>query len=108
MEGETPLWPVDVARTAAAGHGCSREARDERSWRYARVECGRCGATVDVAKFSLQHTSIQWTSEGVLRCAEFAAQIAAGQTSALIATCGSLRASIETAVTDGLVEVLPP
>jgi hypothetical protein len=81
---------------------------DERVWRYAVVRCGRCGAAVEVAKFSLQHTSVQWTAEAVLRCAEFSASVAAGGSSALIATCASLRASIDAAVTDGRLEVLPP
>jgi hypothetical protein len=83
-------------------------AEDERAWRYAEVRCGRCGAVVEVAKFSLQHTSVQWTAESVLTCAEFSAQVAAGGSSALIATCASLRASIDAAVHDGRVEVLPP
>ena len=81
---------------------------DERAWRYAEVECGRCGAVVRVAKFSVQHTSVQWTAEGVLRCAEFCARVADGGSSALIATCASLRDSIDEAVDDGRVEVLPP
>src|SRR5258708_19616397 len=81
---------------------------DERAWNYATVECGRCGAVVQVAKFSLQHTSVQWTAEAVLTCAEFSASVAAGGSSALIATCASLRASIDAAVTDGRVEGLPP
>ncbi len=81
---------------------------DERPWRYCDVECARCGAVVQVAKFSLQHTSVQWTSEAVLRCIEFAAEIAAGRTPALVATCASMRASIDDAVTAGRVEVLPP
>ena len=81
---------------------------DERPWRYAEVKCERCGAVVEVAKFSLQHTSVQWTAEAVLRCAEFSADVAANGTSALIATCASLRASIDRAVTDGRVAILPP
>jgi hypothetical protein len=81
---------------------------DERAWNYATVECGMCGAVVRVAKFSLQHTSVQWTAEAVLTCAEFSASVAAGGSSALIATCASLRASIDAAVADGRVEVLPP
>jgi len=81
---------------------------DERVWQYAEVECGRCGAAVDVAKFSPQHTSVQWTAEAVLTCAEFSASVAAGGSSALIATCASLRTSIDAAVTDGRLEVLPP
>jgi len=81
---------------------------DERPWRYAEVACERCGAVVRVAKFSVQHTSVQWSAEGVLRCAEFSARVADGGSSALIATCASLRASIDAAVDDGRVEVLPP
>jgi endogenous inhibitor of DNA gyrase (YacG/DUF329 family) len=81
---------------------------DERAWRYTEVECARCGAVVQVAKFSPQHTSVQWTREAVLGCAEFAAAVAPGRTSALIPTCVSLRASIDLAIADGRVQVLPP
>ncbi len=87
---------------------CPAVSADERAWRYAEVACGRCGAVVDVAKFSLQHTSVQWSAESVLRCAEFSARVAEGGSSALIATCASLRASIDDAVMNGRVEVLPP
>ncbi|HEY3906219.1 MAG TPA: hypothetical protein VGM14_20080 [Streptosporangiaceae bacterium] len=78
---------------------------DERPWRYTPVECVQCGVVVRVAKFSLQHTSIQWTQQAVRGCEEF---VAAGGNSALIATCASLRESIEDAVAGGRVEVLPP
>ena len=83
-------------------------AGDERAWRYCEVACERCGAVVEVAKFSLQHTSVQWTAESVLTCAEFSAHVADGGSSALIAACASMRASIDDAVTNGRVEVLPP
>jgi hypothetical protein len=81
---------------------------DDRQWRYRDVRCARCGVTAGVAKFSPQHTSIQWSQEAVLRCAEFAVRVAAGEQSALIATCPSLRASIDAAVADGRLAVLPP
>ena len=81
---------------------------DERAWRYADVECARCGAAVLVAKFSPQHTSVQWDAPAVLRCAEFSAAAGGGTPSALIATCASLRASIDAAVREGRVGVLPP
>jgi hypothetical protein len=98
------MTTAGVQRCSGPGSG----PRDERAWRYVSVECERCGARVEVAKFSLQHTSVQWSAEAVLRCAEFSAQVAAGGTSALIATCASLRASIDRAVASGRVEVLPP
>ncbi len=81
---------------------------DERAWQYSEVACGRCGAVVEVAKFSLQHTSVQWTAESVLMCEEFSTCVANGGSSALMASCASLRNSIDAAVADGRVGVLPP
>jgi hypothetical protein len=78
---------------------------DERPWRYTPVACAECGVVVRVAKFSLQHTSVQWPAGSVRGCAEFAR---ADGCSALIPTCVSLRDSIEDAVAGGRVEVLPP
>ena len=81
---------------------------DERHADYQRIECERCAAAVEVAKFSAQHTSVQWSPASVLACAEFTARAAAGEQSALIDTCASLRDSIEAAVSGGHLEVSPP
>ena len=81
---------------------------DERRASYRQVECGRCGATAQVAKFSAQHTSVQWTMASVLVCAEFRARAADGERSALVDTCASMRDSIEAAVAGGHLEVAPP
>ena len=72
------------------------------------VECERCGATALVAKFSPQHTSVQWTLASVRACAEFTERVAAGEQTALIDTCASLRASIHRAVLQGRLDVSPP
>jgi hypothetical protein len=98
------MTPPQVHRWASDPALCV----DERTWQYSEVDCGRCGAVVEVAKFSLQHTSVQWTAESVLTCEEFANRVADGGSSALVATCASLRASIDAAVADGRVELLPP
>ena len=82
--------------------------KDDRPWRYTDVSCAQCGVVVRVAKFSMQHTSVQWTAQAVLGCQEFAAKVAAGVQSALIPTCASLRDSIDDEVAAGRVEVLPP
>ncbi len=82
--------------------------QDDRAWEYADVVCERCSAMVGVAKFSPQHTSVQWTTRAVGACAEFSAATAAGKPSALVATCASLRSSIDAAVRDGRVRLLPP
>jgi hypothetical protein len=81
---------------------------DERRTRYRQVECARCGAAVQVAKFSAQQTSVQWTGASVLACAEFRARTADGRQSALVDTCASMRDSIEAAVARGRLEVSPP
>jgi hypothetical protein len=61
-----------------------------------------------VAKFSPQHTSVQWTAAAVESCAEFRAQGILGTRSALIEGCASLRGSIDAAVVSGNLAVGPP
>src|SRR5258706_15143231 len=97
----TPSWVQRWAREHP-------QPADERVWRYAEVRCGRCGAAVEVAKFSLQHTSVQWTAAAVLTCAEFSASVAAGGSSALIATRARVRARIDAALPGGRPQVPPP
>jgi hypothetical protein len=85
---------------------------DERRGSVQPVRCARCGAAVQVAKFSPQHTSVQWTAAAAASCAEFGARAAAGAGvgagSALIEGCGALRGSIDTALAAGLLSVCPP
>jgi hypothetical protein len=81
---------------------------DERRFRYCPVQCAECGAVVRAAKFSAQHTSVQWDAAAVGRCAEFARRAAAGELTPLIERCDSVRASIEAAVRDGRLPVMPP
>jgi hypothetical protein len=91
---------------SAGQHLASRP--DERQARFRQVDCDRCGATVLVAKFSPQHTSVQWSQASVRACGEFSAKVAAGEQSALINSCASLRDSIDRAVAGGRLEVSPP
>ena len=107
MPREPQLGAPTGAITAGGGPTWG-SVTDERAWRYADVVCDRCGATVGVAKFSPQHTSVQWTAAAVSTCAEFSAAAATGRRSALVPACASLRASIDAAVHDGRVPVLPP
>jgi hypothetical protein len=82
--------------------------RDERYGAFCPVECGRCGAGVLAAKFSPQHTSVQWSAEAVRACFEFSVAVSLGRPSALVEGCGSLRDSIDAAVMAGRLEVSPP
>ena len=81
---------------------------DERRARPQPVRCARCGAVALVAKFSPQHTSVQWTAAAASSCAEFGARTAGGAGSALIEGCGALRDSIDAAVASGRLAVAPP
>lgn len=98
---------ADGQRLITEPHAADPPA-DEREAGFRPVDCARCGAVVQVAKFSRQHTSVQWSLAAVRACAEFSARAAAGEPSALIDTCASLRDSIDRAVLEGRLEVLPP
>ena len=79
--------------------------RDERQGAACPVQCARCGAAVLAAKFSPQHTTVQWTAAAVRACEEFGAS---DRPSALVEGCASLRGSVEGAVAAGRLEVSPP
>jgi hypothetical protein len=81
---------------------------DDRHVSPQPVECTRCGGCVAVAKFSPQHTSVQWTAAAVRGCAEFSARGAEGTRSALIEGCTALRGSIDAAMAAGRLVVSPP
>jgi hypothetical protein len=81
---------------------------DERQSRYCEVRCADCGAVVLAAKFSVQHTSVQWDAAAVSQCAEFARRTSVGEQTPLIERCTAMRSSIETAALDGRLPVAPP
>jgi hypothetical protein len=72
------------------------------------VSCAACGASVLVAKFSSEHTSVQWSLPAMGECLEFGAVVAAGGQTALTDGCGLLRSSIEAAVRSGRLPVASP
>ena len=78
-----------------------RRPWDERRAAFCPAECERCGAAVLAAKFSPQHTSVQWSAASVRACSEFSAAAALGRPSALVEGCGSLRDSVDAAVAAG-------
>lgn len=81
---------------------------DERHAPFSPIACDRCAAVVLVTKFSPQHTSVQWSPTSVRACAEFAARSAAGEQTARIDSCASLRDCIDRATGEGRLEVTPP
>jgi hypothetical protein len=97
-----PLLPLEGQQSAQRGPG-EAVTPDYRS-----VRCSDCGAVVLAAKFSIQHTSVQWDAAAVSRCAEFGRRVAAGQQTPLIERCEAMRASIDAAAVDGRLPVAPP
>ncbi|MEU0399681.1 hypothetical protein ABZ318_05445 [Streptomyces sp. NPDC006197] len=72
------------------------------------VECAACGNQVLCEKFSVAHTSVQWTADAAVACAEFRDRVRPGVTTARMRTCRALRASIDRAVEDGTLTVGSP
>ncbi|MFB7214910.1 hypothetical protein [Streptomyces sp. NPDC056255] len=69
------------------------------------VECATCGNQVLCEKFSIAHTSVQWTADAAVVCAEFRDRVGQCGTTARIRTCRALRSSIDRAVEDGTLEI---
>ncbi|MFV5996948.1 hypothetical protein ACNPQM_32215 [Streptomyces sp. NPDC056231] len=69
------------------------------------VECVACGNQVLCEKFSVAHTSVQWTADAAVACAEFRDRVSPGGTTARMQTCRALRASIDRAVENGTLTV---
>ena len=103
-----PGSPLREGSPRRAGRPLQAGGADERRTGYRWVGCDRCGAAVQVAKFSPQHTMVQWNPESVRAFAEFTAGAADGKPSALMEGCASLRESIERAMLQGRLEVSPP
>jgi hypothetical protein len=80
---------------------------DDRRASAQAVRCERCGASVLAAKFSPEHTSVQWTAAAAATCAEFTS-VAGVNVGAPVEGCGALRDSIDAAVASGRLAVCPP
>ncbi len=98
-------WAKAPRLDEAARAVTAAEIHEFLSAGLAPVGCHTCANRVLVKKTSPVHTSIQWTTDPATTCPEFAARVAAGELSARIDTCAKLRASIELAVAEGLIEV---
>jgi hypothetical protein len=90
-----------------AGNG--RVARSDPRFDGLRpVSCAACAASVLVAKFSPQHTAVQWSPAAMRACLEFGVLAAAGEQTALAEGCHRLRSSIDAAVRGGRLAVEAP
>jgi len=73
--------------------------------RLVDVACLDCLAHVRVKKNSEHHTSIQWSSEAMGHCQEFARMAAEPDGRAVHAACPRLVSSIEAAVREGEIPI---
>lgn len=73
--------------------------------RLTRVACLDCLACVGVKKNSEHHTSIQWNTEALAACAEFARRDASPGGRAIHEGCARLVASIDAAVREGHIDI---
>lgn len=81
---------------------------DQRLYTRARlveVQCLDCLARVGVKKNSEHHTSIQWSSEALTHCQEFARMSTQPTGRAVHTPCPRLVASIEAAAQDGTIPI---
>jgi hypothetical protein len=81
---------------------------DQRLYTQARlveVACLDCLAKVGVKKNSEHHTSVQWTTQALSDCQEFARMTSGPDGRSLHVACPRLVASIEAAVRDGRVPI---
>lgn len=69
------------------------------------VRCRSCGTEVLVKKNSDKHTSVQWTSDPVSSCPEFAEAVRSGARSAQYLGCPLLKQSIAEAAKEGTLVV---
>ena len=67
-----------------------------------QITCHRCLNTVEVEKFSPEHTSVQWHRPTSEVCHELRAAKFGDLTDAFVHGCSALRLSIRTAEADGM------
>ena len=68
------------------------------------VDCRFCHVSVDVKKLGPAHTTVQWNSEAMQRCAYFAEVRESGGEPARTRSCPKLADSIKHAVAEGCLE----
>ena len=103
--GRSRAKPLADPRQAAA----LREATQRDVERYLSsglqpVDCRFCHVSVLVKKLGPGHTSVQWNSDALHRCAYFAEVRESGGLTARSQSCPRLADSIEHAIAEGILE----
>lgn len=101
---KAPDFASDPERAAAVREASARDRERYLTSGLVSVDCRFCHVTVQVKKLSAEHTSVQWNTEAVQRCATFAEIRSTGGDPARARACPRLSDSIKHAVAEGCLE----
>ncbi|MGY1993563.1 hypothetical protein [Mycolicibacterium fortuitum] len=101
---KAPNFASDPERAAAVREASARDRERYLTSGLVSVDCRFCHVAVQVKKLSAEHTSVQWSSEAVRRCATFSEIRATGGDPARARSCPRLTDSIKHAVAEGCLE----
>lgn len=101
---KAPDFASDPQRAAAVREASARDRERYLTSGLVSVDCRFCHVSVQVKKLSAEHTSVQWTTEAVQRCATFDEIRSSGGDPARARSCPRLTDSIRHAVAEGCLE----
>ena len=96
-----PLFPVDPQRYEAMRAATARDSDRYLHAGLTPVECGHCGASVEVKKLAPGYTAVQWDSVARNCCTYFAGQTGAGHQSSRTRGCPHMTQNIRDASESG-------
>ncbi|MEN4397071.1 hypothetical protein ACNQR7_05115 [Mycolicibacterium senegalense] len=101
---KAPNFASDPERAAAVRESSARDRERYLTSGLVSVDCRFCHVSVQVKKLSAEHTSVQWSTEAVQRCATFEEIRSLGGDPARARSCPRLSDSIKHAVAEGCLE----
>ncbi|MCV7000547.1 hypothetical protein [Mycolicibacterium alvei] len=101
---KAPDFASDPQRAAAVREASARDRERYLTSGLVSVDCRFCHVSVQVKKLSAEHTSVQWTTDAVQRCATFDEIRSTGGDPARARSCPRLTDSIRHAVAEGCLE----
>jgi hypothetical protein len=101
---KAPNFASDPDRAAAIREATRLDRERYLTSGLVSVDCRFCHVAVQVKKLGPAHTSVQWTTEALQRCAYFTEIRESGGDSARARSCPKLADSIKHAVAEGCLE----
>lgn len=104
IRSKAPNFASDPDRAAEVREAMQRDRERYLTSGLVSVDCRFCHVAVQVKKLGPGHTSVQWNTEALQRCAYFTEIRQAGGESARARSCPKLADSIKHAVAEGCLE----